>query len=281
MNYKIYSVKGTYPETGRKRTLKYNVHNLDDPEEFATTMGELLPPYEINVVPFAPPTDRQLEFANDLGINIPDDVNKINISYMIDSKLGNDSIPNPELVEFAYNRKILFSKYSGKKSLYNAIFSQLPLLDKIAFFYFSMYRYLSEDRKGNLDTHPSKDTFYNLATKQLENQAFITSMNKYSGEQVRFFGTITTSNGRQVDGGSTNTIAYKTASSDLNRVFGTPLTKNKSFQTGVPQCNNSQNSFYNANRTKKDNGSCLVHILLFLLTAGIGNIIYWLYKRTK
>src|SRR5690606_29283311 len=84
-------------------------------------------------------------------------------------------------------------------------------VDRVAFFIFSIYRYISDDRHANIDTHPHFDKFYEFAKSVVDDERFMKSMNKYSGANLKFFGELTTPNGWTLNGGSVNTIAFKTA----------------------------------------------------------------------
>ncbi len=176
------------------------------------------------------PTERQIAYARDLGIAIPENISREDLSHMISKVVDKDSDPNPGLVEYAQGKGILVSPHMGKRSLYSLIFSSLSGEDKIAFFAFSIYRWLSDDRRANLDNHPNKDAFYEFAKSVADNESFQKSMNRYSGDSLRFFGTLNVQ-GKDATlehtGGSTGTIAYKTAAEFLKNKFNLPLFKTK------------------------------------------------------
>ena len=146
------------------------------------------------------------------------DVCQYDASAILSRKYDNDSIPNPELLLYATECHLKSSYYIGKKALYDLIFSNLDLRDKIAFFVFCIYRYTTNDRQGNLNKSPHRDLFYAFSDDNITNDAFIKSMNKYSGRELRFFGTLTIDH-VQTTGGSTRTIAYKTAIEFLRKHF--------------------------------------------------------------
>ena len=226
LNYKSYQVRATYIATNRKRTIYIDCHKNEILEKLLEDKG-FKPPYEIEELPPDSPSEKQLEFANNVVENLPPNLNIHDISCLLNRYQQDDPYPpNPELIAFADERKFKFSYYIGKKGLYNLIFYQLELRDKIAFFVFSIYRHLSDDRHANLDTSPLKDYFYNFAEQYINDESFVKSMLKYEGEDLRFFGTLTI-NTKEYTGGSINTKAYKIASEYLHNVFNTPLTKNK------------------------------------------------------
>lgn len=176
-----------------------------------------------------PATERQKEYARDLGLVFPDDISKGDISVLLDRKLDGDSSPNPDLMDFAVNRGMQVSPYIGKKALYNEIFATLTGVDRIAFFLFCVYRYCTDDRRGNLDVHPERAVIYKFAESLKDDEQFINSMNGYDGESIRYFGilTYTDSSGKCEThyGGRVDTIAYKRAVKLLSQKYNL---KNKS-----------------------------------------------------
>jgi hypothetical protein len=87
----------------------------------------------------------------------------------------------------------------------------LDVKDKIAFFVFCIYRYHSNDRNGNLNRSPHKKSFYLFAANHVADKAFVRSMNRYEGSDLRVFGRARTADGYYFTGGSTGTLAYKCA----------------------------------------------------------------------
>lgn len=210
MNYKHYKIKGKHVETKRVRTVKIDAINEDDAIKEAHSHN-LETVDSVEILPFEPPTERQLEYATSLNIELPEGVCKQDVSALISRSVDRDGIPNEGLIDFATNRKLFFSKYIGKTALYNWVFYELPDLDRVAFFIFSIYRYISDNRHSNLDTHPHYEKFYEFANSIVGDERFMKSMNKYSGADLKFFGELTTPDGWTHTGGSVNTIAFKAA----------------------------------------------------------------------
>jgi len=276
LNYKQFSIRGTNPETGRKKTITLDVPNITTPYEMVSKQKILNEPYEINEIPFRPPSDRQLEYAKGLGVKNPSDACLEDVSALISFAVDSDSEPNPELVEFATNRGFTFSKYIGKKALYDLIFYRLSPLDKIAFFCFSVYRYLSDDRHGNLDTSPHRDTFYSFAQQHEGDKKFVDSMLKYEGKDLRYFGTMRIKEEWEtisVHGGSIQTGAYRTVANYLHDKFNTPLTLTKKME-GKPDFNSykkradeNERRSTPANPSKKKNIIKVVGIIFIIIGA--------------
>ena len=207
MNYKLYKARAVYTQTQRKRSVEVKAFNLEEAKEYMLSNG-FKEPIEITQISFPPPTDRQVEACIEHNTQIPDDVCQYDLSAIISKEVDYDTNPNPELVHFATAKGLKFSYYIGKKALYNYIWDSLQGEDKIAFFAFAIYRFVSDDRQANLDKSQHRDVFYQFAKTKLEDVSFIRSMEKYKGENLRYFGKISV-DGIQMTGGSKNTIAYK------------------------------------------------------------------------
>lgn len=212
MNYVMYRIKGKHSETKRVRTLKIFAWNEDDAKKQALESG-LESCASIEIIPFEEPTQNQLDYARDLGIRLPTDATKDDVSALIDRKINEDEEYNHGLLEFATNRRVYVSKYTTSSDLYGFIFHKLPLVDRIAFFSYAIYRDITRDEHSNLDTHPSKQKFYDFAVSKEHDEQFIKSFNRYrSGNEIEYFGEVTiidhTGNWTST-AGSVDTIAYK------------------------------------------------------------------------
>ena len=132
------------------------------------------------------------------------------------------------IIAFADERKLGFSKYIGEMSLYNLVFDCLEDVDKIAFFIMSIYKWVANDNQTNLNNHIHRIKFYQFATTLKDDEQFLKSMNKYTGQDLLYFGDMNQSNGILVANGySRNTIAYKKVAEYLKKEFGVSKTKNE------------------------------------------------------
>lgn len=209
MNYQMYQFKAKYIATGRFRTRKIDAFSESEARALIKELG-YEEPIEMSQIPFDPPTDAQRDACQKHGTTIPSKACKLDVSFIIDNKLNFDSVANPELLQYATEMKLKLSYYIGKKNLYEYVFCNLNQHDKISFFVFCVYRFLSNNRCGNLNRSPHKNLFDEFATKKLSDSSFVNSVNRYSGDQLRYFGSICIGNNTYHNGGSTNTIAYKT-----------------------------------------------------------------------
>ena len=215
-----FKVRGKHKDTNRYRTVQITAVSENKCRQKALEKG-LIEPLEVEQLPPREPTERQRAYALSSGIQIPDGATFYDVSALLDRIENNDnSDPRPELIEYADSKEMIFSKYIGKKALYNLIFYCLDGTEKIAFFLLCVYRWLSDDRYANLNDHKYRDRFFKLAEELALDSSFVKSMNRYSGEEIRFFGEIRRPNGECYNGGSVNTIAYKKAAELICREFG-------------------------------------------------------------
>lgn len=220
MNCFRYAGKAKYAETNRLRSVSINAFSEHDAKQRLISQG-FIEPMEIETIQFEEPSQAQLCYLHDIckrkKITVPDNICKYDVSALLDRYEHNDDLsPNPDLVQYATSKGIMFSYYIGKKQLYDLIFENLNLEDKIAFFIFCIYRYNSNDRNGNLEKSIYKNIFYSFAQSIKNNEQFIRSLNRYEGNDLRYFGKIEV-NGYEYIGGSKNTIAYKEAFSYLKQ----------------------------------------------------------------
>lgn len=210
LNRKYFIVTARYIPTNRIRIVKVWARSEKEvkKELLASDYSEIVS-ITRNIFP---PSERQISYAQSLGITITPDMESHDVSALISRSIDDKSDPNPGLIDFAENRNIVFSSFIGKKGLYNIVFSNLPIPDKIAFFTFSIYRYVSSDREANLDKSPHKAKFYEFAHSIESNERLVHSLlNNYNGEDLRFFGTLHIDSYNPTYGGSKKTSIYKSA----------------------------------------------------------------------
>ena len=216
---RYFTYKAKSSETKRTRSVTVDADNESEAVEKLKAQG-FLEPFEFQSEHDDAPTDRQLNFADKLGIEIPRDANIKDAVALISKAVDNDSDPNPDLVEYANELGLTFSQYIGKRALYGLVYRSMDLREQIAFFVFCVYRWLSDDRRGNLNKHHYRQVFYDFADQHINDAKFVKSLAQYDGEDIRFFGKITYSDGNEYYGGSASTLAYKTCAAFLKERFG-------------------------------------------------------------
>ena len=224
MEEKRFKIRGVNPKTLRHKTVYVSGSTVEDASINALIAG-VEEPLSVEELPQEPPSESQLSYARDLGLPIPVGATKTDLSAILTKHLEHDNDSGQDLIDYANGHNLLFSKYIGKRALYDLVFHRLPEEDRVAFFCFSVYRWLTDDRRGNLSIHPNKHIFFEFAAVYKNNQRFIKSMNGYEGSQIRFFGTLRFPDGQEMHGGSVNTIAYKEACIFLSKSLGISTSK--------------------------------------------------------
>ena len=263
---KSFKIKALFEQTNRTRTVFLTAKSIQELAIILHNKG-FVEPFDIEEIKPESPTDPQLSYAKSLSINIPFGISKDDLSVLISRKIEDDSDPSAELVDYATNMGFSFSKYIGEKQLYNLNYENLELRDKLAFFIFSIYRYLSGDIRENLLVHPFKEKFYSFSDEMKSDKKFVKSALNYKGEELRFFGTVRFADGVESIGASINTIAYKAASEYVSQTFGTQKTKIfKSEQIFAYELS-TNNRNHSICQGKKSNFRCGSLMALFILFA--------------
>ena len=210
MNLSEYSVCGIKPTTKRKNHIIVHATDEDSAILIAKNNG-LIEPFEVEITTLTEPSEAQLNYAKKVNINIAHGCCMKDVSALLTNYENNDfKKPAKRIINYATSKGLYFSTLLNEQSLYNFIFASLPLEDKIAFFCFSIYQHCNKDHTKTLDTSSNRSLFYQFASINISNDKFITSMQKYDGENLIIFGEYE-DNGYSMVGGSKNTIAYKTA----------------------------------------------------------------------
>lgn len=173
----------------------------------------------LNTIDTHPATSHQREYAQSLGITIPQTATKSDTKALVDRFLDEDVQAPTPLIQYARTHNILCSSYIGYKYLHNLMFDNLSILDLSAFFCYCIYQDILGDFHTNLDEHPHSLVFYNFANQYSEDFYFTSSLQDYYGDDLLTFGknTIPFPDGttQTVYGGSKQTTAYKLATTYL------------------------------------------------------------------
>jgi len=166
-----------------------------------------------------PPTDRQLAFAHDLGISIPAQATKLDLTDLIDAQVHRDKPAAPALQVFAKRFGVIFSQYAGKKSLFDRLFTFLTRPgreeDMTAWFVFRVYRELVRGKAEAAIKDADDQTIREIARLLLQDKGVVQSIRRYQGRDLVWFGEWTSPDGEIHQGASNQTIAYQRASSLL------------------------------------------------------------------
>lgn len=186
LEWHLYKVQGTNGETGRKKTIKLVAHDQESAETELALRG-LLPPYRFTEEEFDAPTDNQMSYAIDLGIEIFPSMTRKDVSTLIERELEPEADPSEGLMTYAYNKNIYFSPFVGLESLCNIIFNTLSGRDKAVFFCYAVYCSVNGVELDNLDESPDREKFYEFGDMYAEAETFKASLENYSGEDLITF----------------------------------------------------------------------------------------------
>ena len=165
------------------------------------------------------PTEAQLSYAKDLGIVVPDDATRSDVSDMISFRVGHDKPATERHKSFARMYHVEYTKYVGKKKLFDMIFAALQhpsrSIDMVSWFVYRVYRELVNGADDVPIKGPDDPIIKEIAQNMANDSSVVKSIRKYEGSDLIWFGEWTAPNGLFCTGGSNHTIAYKRASSLL------------------------------------------------------------------
>lgn len=218
-----YEVKGIGIKTGRDRKRIYLGHSEEEAIEEAKNDGtEVL---EIKKLPPEPPTKNQLDYARDLGIKIPPDAGKQDVSNLIDMHVSHDKFADDRMLSFAEKYGAVEYRewqYIGKKKLFDTIWNHLLFNDRhkdmIAWFAFRVYRGMVEGRYDVEIEDPWHPIIIKIAEKYKDDEKIIKSLRRYEGRKLIWFGEVN-KYGETYYGGSKRTIVYRTIYDELAKAL--------------------------------------------------------------
>lgn len=270
MNYSIFKIRGINSSSGRSKG--YQVSALTEAEALEIGLDKgLVSPFIEERIAHDEPTERQLDYAVDLGIQLPEGAKRGDVSALIDRVLYNDDAPPKELTDFANGRRLQFSLHVGYRSLCEIVFYNLQGVEKAAFFVFRIYLHLSRSNQSNLDLHTEKNFMYHMGQKILDDEKLLKSMENYDGRDLVFFGKRTVDYVEQ-QGGSDKTAVYKFVAKAISEHYGTSKTRTETIMSSNFRELDDSNSKGSRKYKVEDSGNervllgCLgfVFLLLFI-----------------
>ncbi len=222
-----FQIRGHGKETGRKRSRIFYASSEAKARELAA--ADLTIVDQIEKLPEDPPpepTERQLAYASDLGIVIPDDADRDDISDLISHKLSGEKVATDRHKSFATLYGVEFRRFTGKTLLFHNIFEKLekPGREKelISWFAFRIYRYLVRGAEDAPVTGPDHEIIQKITGQVIGNKSTISSIRRYYGKDIIWFGELNAPDGSYHKGARTNTVAYKRISALLREEIGLP-----------------------------------------------------------
>lgn len=159
------------------------------------------------------PTERQLRYARDLGIKIPDGATREDISALIDKYNSSDFDATDDERELAEQYGLQLNRYSGKRAIFAAIFRKLRQSgsgQELAawFAYCVALDYLAKDSHlANID--PADAVFLEIGSELAQDAKLVKSLLRYDADNTRIFGERAGPDGSTHCGGSQRTAVYK------------------------------------------------------------------------
>lgn len=214
-----YEIKGKGKDTGRMRRRIYSAPNETEAKQLAEADGTLVE--EATEIQPYPPTERQLDYARDLGISIPDNVTADYLSDLISLKVDRDNPATERHKNFGRMYGLEFTNSIGKKALFNRIQAALVTPGRerelLSWFTFRVYRELAGGSDNEPISGPDDLIIKEIANELATDEKIIKSVKRYEGSELIWFGEWTSPEGYLYTGGSNRTAAYKQASSLLKQ----------------------------------------------------------------
>jgi hypothetical protein len=206
-----FQVSGRGKKTDREwKPRIYNARNEADARSKADDDGMIAD--VIERLPEEPPTERQLAYAKDLGISIPTEATKSEVSDLISFKVDDDEVADSDIRGLASKFEVEFTNYTGEKELYNRIWHCLEVSrthNRVDWFTYCLYRDIAPKHVTLISDGPDNAAIKEIASNVLSDQSVLDSIQRYNGSDLIFFGERTNRKGYLENGGSNRTIAYK------------------------------------------------------------------------
>lgn len=169
-----------------------------------------------------PATERQIDYAASMGVEIPQGANISEASDLISFALADDVPAKPETVQVADQFGVERTDYAGEKRLYERIFSELstPGMEEalIRWFAFNAYKDRTRARKGGALSGFNDTKLDAIVNQMALNSKVVLSIKRYNPLGLMFFGERTRKDGFVEPGGSIRSEAYKEASKVIDEV---------------------------------------------------------------
>ena len=123
-----FRVKGKSAESGKSRSRQYLAKSESEAQSQAVKDGIVVA--SVGEIAAQPATERQLAYAVDLGIVIPDGITKEEISDLISIKTSDDKPSTSRHRAFAESFDLEPTQYIGKKLLFDGIWNALKQPDR-------------------------------------------------------------------------------------------------------------------------------------------------------
>ena len=228
-----FKVTGVGIKTGRNRTRTYSAFNEDRARQMALDDGT--EPKEIEIIPPEPPSERQLEFARSVGVNVHQGATADEVSDLLSIYQDRDKPATDRHRSFSDYYEVETTRCIGKKKLFRLIFNKLSQPgneeELATWFTFRVYREITNAADNTIATHPNSPELIAVGKQLARDEKILKSIRRYDGKELIWFGEWTAPDGITYSGGSNRTAAYKAAASALRAEFGLPVQESKPKKT--------------------------------------------------
>ena len=189
-------VKGKNPKTGRVKTVTV-LGAENEPAETVVKRSGLLEPYEVEEQEERIPTERQFEYARNIGVKFPDDATCTDAAILLTrAENGEEIIQRKiprELIEIAiYKLNLYIPRYAGANDFGWIYYNSLNGTERYE--YFAMKVFCENTGKPydfpHEATEDEKRMFSDFAEKYQNDRSFIESFSRYSIDDMPIGGTI-------------------------------------------------------------------------------------------
>ena len=208
-------------ETGRRNNRSFKAFDELDIREKLGSKGHEIISVEEEIILATP---KQLKYLTELGGQSWPDITLEEAGDMIDNALDKRGPAEP--LDRAHARKfgIYVGKYANKKRIYKKIrwglASRADLSDFAMWFVYRVYRSEADRLNGDLLDNPWASPFPQIADLLSADDSALRSLKRMRSDSYvdfRWFGSFTNPEGRDIEGESTRTVAYKFAHSELEK----------------------------------------------------------------
>ncbi|MBD5469247.1 MAG: hypothetical protein HDR21_14050 [Lachnospiraceae bacterium] len=143
-------------------------------------------PFDTSKKKKEPATERQIAYAQDLGVVFQSDISKSDLSCLISRATGDDSKegPEPDIVDLAVGLGIDFSPYIGARGLLHILFSSVGDHDRAALFAYGVRQNMRGEKFGNMLKDPDVDRFGEFGDLVLADVSLLRSLNDRPAEDL-------------------------------------------------------------------------------------------------
>jgi hypothetical protein len=215
----FFDVVGIGKQTNRKRTKRYKAKGEEHARLLAENDGTVIESITKSIP--SPATERQLNYARDLDLSFPENINVEEMSHLISRKVDDD-LETPlwlqewALAQFPEESGLAITKYVGIRTLFGFLIYKYgednDLKALVTLFVYSVINdFLNTKWTIPFDRLAEEGVVASIAEELWRNQKVVGSIRRYSNKElVSPFGEYTDSEGFTRVGASMRTIGYQT-----------------------------------------------------------------------